>query len=246
MKHILALAILHFASVASAQVLTPGFAEKAKNAPTPKLKVLLISGSLEYKSDESLDAFQKQIEANYPVECVRAYRKADNDIPGLDALDTCDVAVFFTRRSTIDGAQLERIKKYAASGKPIVGIRTSSHGFQKYLEMDTEVFGGSYGGHFKVGPKAEIKVVGDHPILTGFKPFDSTGSLYKNPMNAKDVTVLLTGSILDHSEPIAWVREYKGGRVFYTSLGHPDDFKNEHFVRMLTNAIFWTAKREAK
>ena len=46
-------------------------------------KVLLVSGSLEYKSDESLAEFQKYLEANYPVECVRAFRKTDKDIcPG--------------------------------------------------------------------------------------------------------------------------------------------------------------------
>jgi type 1 glutamine amidotransferase len=32
--------------------------------------------------------------------------------------------------------------------------------------------------------------------------------------------------------------------VFYTSLGHPDDFKDESFVRLLTNAVFWTAKKD--
>ena len=25
---------------------------------------------------------------------------------------------------------------------------------------------------------------------------------------------------------------------------HPDDFKDENFVRMLTNALFWTAKKD--
>ena len=55
-----------------------------------KLKVLLVSGSLEYKSDESLAAFQKYLEANYPVECVRAFRKTDDDLPGLEHLETCD------------------------------------------------------------------------------------------------------------------------------------------------------------
>ena len=27
-------------------------------------------------------------------------------------------------------------------------------------------------------------------------------------------------------------------------LVHPDDFKNDGFVRMLTNAVFWTVKRD--
>ena len=213
-----------------------------------KLKVLLISGSLEYKSDESLADFQKYIEANYAVECMRAFRKTDDDIPGLEALDACDVAVFFTRRLTIKGEQLERIKKYATSGKPIVAIRTASHGFQNWLEMDKEVLGGNYKGHFGAGPKCEVTIpdsARNHPVLQGVKPYASTGSLYKNPDISKDVTLLMNGAIPKQLEPITWVREYKSGRVFYTSLGHPDDFKNESFVRMLVNAIYWTAKREA-
>ncbi|MCE9531677.1 MAG: ThuA domain-containing protein [Planctomycetes bacterium] len=221
---------------------------KKKAEPGPKkLKVLLISGSLEYKSDDSLAAFQKYLEANYPVECSRAFRKADDDIPGLEGLETCDVAVFFTRRLTVKGEQLERIKKYATSGKPIVAIRTASHGFQNWLAMDKEVLGGNYKNHYKDGPKCEIKIADkgkEHPILQGVKPWASTGSLYLNPDINKDVTLLMTGSIPDHTEPITWVRENKGGRVFYTSLGHPDDFKEDSFKRMLVNAIFWTAKRD--
>jgi type 1 glutamine amidotransferase len=217
-------------------------------APRKKLKVLLISGSLEYKSDESLADFQKHLEEHYAVECTRAFRKTDIDLPGLEALDQCDVAIFFTRRLTIEGEQLERVKKYALSGKPIIGIRTASHGFQKWLDMDKEVLGGSYKNHYGQGLKCEIAVVESgkkHPILNGVKPFATAGGLYKNPDIAKDTTVLLQGTIPEHTEPVAWVREYKGGRIFYTSLGHPDDFQNESFIRMLTNAVFWTTRTEA-
>jgi type 1 glutamine amidotransferase len=221
---------------------------KAANLPASnKLKVLLISGSLEYKSDETLAGLQKHLEANYPVECSRAFRKTDDDVPGLEALETCDVAVIFTRRLTIKGEQLERVKKYAQAGKPIVAIRTASHGFQNWLAMDKEIFGGNYSNHNKEGPKCEVKIVDgakEHPVLKGVAAYASSGSLYKNPDINKDVTVLLTGEIPGDTEPIAWVREHNGGRVFYTSLGHPDDFKNESFVRMLTNAIFWTAKQD--
>jgi type 1 glutamine amidotransferase len=211
------------------------------------LKVLLISGSLEYKSDDSLAAFQKHLEEHYPVECLRAFRKTDEDLPGLDQLDKCDVAVFFTRRLKIDGEQLERIKKYAQSGKPIVAIRTASHGFQNWLAMDKEVLGGDYQNHYgqDLRPETKLTEAGEkHPVLAGVKPFKATGGLYKNPAVAKDVTVLMTGTIPDHTEPVTWVREHKGGRVFYTSLGHPDDFKDANFVRMLTNAVFWTAKKD--
>ena len=38
----------------------------------------------------------------------------------------------------------------------------------------------------------------------------------KNPRIAADVKVLLTGTIPGHTEPVAWTRNYNGGRVFYT------------------------------
>jgi type 1 glutamine amidotransferase len=85
-----------------------------------------------------------------------------------------------------------------------------------------------------------------HPILAGLKPFTSAGSLYKNTGLARDVELLLTGTIPKHSEPVAWTRTLKGGRVFYTSLGHPRDFKDDNFRRLLTNALFWTAKRTSQ
>jgi putative membrane-bound dehydrogenase-like protein len=227
----------------------PAPAKPGEKPALPKmLTVLLISGSVEYKSDDSLAAFEKYLQTNHPINCVRAFRKTDEDLPGLEWLDKCDVAVFFTRRLKITGEQLDRVKKYATSGKPIVAIRTASHGFQNWLDMDKEVLGGDYKGHFGHEQRPDVKLTeaGEkHPVLKGVKPYQATGGLYKNPAVAKDVTVLMTGEIpKEKTEPVTWVREYKGGRVFYTSLGHPDDFKDENFQRMLMNAIFWTAKKE--
>lgn len=215
-----------------------------------KLKVCIVSGSFEYKSDNSLAALKKHLEANYPVECVLVSAKSDKDaaLSGLENLETCDVAIFFTRRLQIDGDSLELVKKYVKSGKPIVGIRTASHGFQKWLEMDKDVLGGDYKGHFGAGV-ADVKLIEkwkDHPILRGVKPFKTNGSLYKNPNVASDVTVILQGYMGKESEPVAWIRTQDGRRVFYTSLGHPDDFKDENFIRLLTNGLAWAAKTEWK
>lgn len=211
------------------------------------LQVCLVSGSLEYKSDDSLSAFQTFLEKDYPVRCSRAFATSEADLPGLENLDRCDCAILFTRRLTIDGNPLERIKRYAASGKPLIGLRTASHGFQNWLAMDKEVFGGDYRGHYGNALKPRIDAVEsarEHPILAGFQPFTSGGSLYKNPQVAPDVMVLLTGTIPQHTEPVAWTRLHCGGKVFYTSLGHPDDFRQPSFLRLLVNALAWTTGRK--
>jgi putative membrane-bound dehydrogenase-like protein len=212
------------------------------------LKVCLVSGALEYNSDASLAAFQDFLEKHYNVRCTRAFRKSDTDLPGLENLETCDVMLLFTRRLQITGGQLERVKKYCRSGKPIVAVRTASHAFQNWLALDKEVLGGNYDNHYPEGPPCRIEVVPtarQHAILKGFTPYESVASLYKNTGLAKDVEVLLTGSIPGHTEPLAWTRLHNGGRVFYTSLGHPRDFANASFRRLLTNALFWTAGRNS-
>jgi putative membrane-bound dehydrogenase-like protein len=213
--------------------------------PAP-LKVCLVSGALEYDSDASLAALQEYLEKNYPVRCTRAFRRSDTDLPGLENLETCDVMLLFTRRLKITGEQLERVKKYCRLGKPIVAVRTASHAFQNWLALDREVLGGNYHNHYDPGPPCRIEVVPaakGHPILKGFTPYPSVASLYKNTGVAKDVELLLTGSIPGHTEPLAWTRLHNGGRVFYTSLGHPQDFANPSFRRLLVNALFWTAGR---
>jgi putative membrane-bound dehydrogenase-like protein len=225
----------------------PPSAKQPAKKDNKMLKVCLISGAVEYDSDKSLAAFQEYLEKNYNVQCSRAFRKADDDLPGLENLDTCDVILLFARRLTIKGEQLDRIKKYCTSGKPVVAVRTASHAFQNWLALDKEVFGGDYQNHYSDKLKTKVKIVErakDHPILASFKPFESVGSLYKNPNIAKDAEVLLTGDNGEQTEPIAWTRTYKGGRIFYTSLGHQKDFENENFKRMLVNALFWTTKKE--
>lgn len=235
-------------AVACAIVLVPVQRAHAEDRATPEpLKVCLVSGSLEYESDKTLSAFQEYVESRYPVVCSRAFYREIDDLPGLEALDDCDVMVLFTRRMELKGEQLQRIKNYCLSGRPIVGVRTASHAIQTWLELDREILGGNYRGHYGNELKTHISIVdgaADHPILRGFEPFVSDGSLYRNQGVADDVEVLLEGSIPDHTEPIAWTREYKGARIFYTSLGHQHDFENEGFRRMLVNALFWTTHRE--
>jgi type 1 glutamine amidotransferase len=217
-------------------------------AEAKPLKVCLVSGSLEYNSNDSLSAFQQYLEANYQAQCSRAFIEGNDEehLPGLENLADCDVMLLFTRRLKLSGEQLERFKSYCLAGKPIVGVRTASHAIQSWLDLDKEVLGGNYHGHYGEGPETEIKIVQrakGHPVLAGVQPFRSAGSLYKNAGLAGDDEILMTGANPQATEPITWTRTYKGARIFYTSLGHPRDFTEQSFRRLLVNALFWTAGR---
>ncbi len=212
------------------------------------LNVCLISGAPRYESDASLAAFKQYLEANHHVKCTLIKAPDKEHLPGLDALDTCDVALFFTRRMKIKGEPLERIKTYCRSGKPVVAVRTASHGFQNWLAFDKEILGGNYSSHFKEGPTTTTSVCDqgkNHRILHRVGKLKSRSSLYKTAPLAEGCVCLLNGTTpkSQGAQPVAWAREVNGGRVFYTSLGGQEDFQNASFKRMLANALFWATKR---
>jgi len=212
------------------------------------LKVCLVSGSLEYNSNESLAEFQKYLESRYKAECSRAFVEGENisNLPGLENLDTCDVMLLFTRRLKLEGEQLERFKRYCLAGRPIVGVRTASHAVQSWLELDKEVLGGNYHSHYSSKDETDVRVVDSakgHPLLAGVSGWRSAGSLYKNQGLARDNLILLTGQNSEATEPVTWARTYKGARIFYTSLGAQQDFEEASFNNLLVNALFWTAGR---
>ena len=67
-----------------------------------------------------------------------------------------------------------------------------------------------------------------------------TGNIYVvAPLLDKGATVLLTLKAGIRIEPIAWTRIANGSRVFYMSLGYPDDFETRHFRNLLINSIRW-------
>lgn len=233
-----------------------GCASPGAGVENSPLKVCLVSGSNEYRSDVSLSEFQSYLETHFNVQCTllkaqgRLNRRGEyGELPGLEALDDSDVVLFFSRRITIQGDQLERIKKYCEAGRPIVAVRTASHGFQNWLEFDRVVLGGNYQGHYgetKSPATYSPAVTQFHPLLEGVGVIQSLYTLYKNDPVAEDTQVLMTGSTVDGTQPAAWTRLHNGGRVFYTSIGGLEDFKNPSFMRLLVNALFWTARREVE
>jgi type 1 glutamine amidotransferase len=212
------------------------------------LKVCILSGCPTYNSETSLPPFQDWLETNYNVRCTRVVRQAVDNLPGLEQLDDCDVALVFFKRMELKGDQLERFKRYVTSGRPLVAVRTASHAVQTWLAFDREVLGGNYQMHYPKGPVTTVEIIADsknHPILAGVEITQVGEPLYKNRGHAADVQVLLRGAIPgEPGEDVAWAREYKGGRIFYTSLGSEETFQQPGFRRMLTNALFWTTSRE--
>jgi type 1 glutamine amidotransferase len=218
-----------------------------------KPKIVFIAGEYEYKSKETLPPFASELGREFAVETVMLQRPNDEkvqSIPGLEALREADLAVLFVRRMTLPERELAEIRKYLDAGKPLVALRTSSHAFENWKEFDKEVLGGNYQGHHGNKLKTTVKVIDDaqrDPLLNGVSGFLSEGSLYQTTPLRQKARILLTGTVEGHPpEPVAWTHEYKGGRIFYTSLGHPNDFKQESFKRLLRNGIEWALREPLK
>ncbi|MBM3831513.1 MAG: hypothetical protein FJ406_13400 [Verrucomicrobia bacterium] len=230
--------------------LSLGLAAAPAKAPT----IVLVSGEFEYKSAETLPVLKGKLEAQFGAKCVYLARPADpktQTIAGLEALDTADLAIIYIRRMTLPEEQLAHFKKFAASGKPIIGLRTASHAFENWKEWDREVLGGNYQNHHNNKLATTVRVAPDaanHPILQGVaKEFASPGSLYRNDPLPPGATVLLTGSVEGKpAEPVAWTRSHDGAAVFYTSLGHPGEFGTESFDRLMLNAVKWALAQPVK
>ena len=207
--------------------------------------ILLISGETEYQSASTLPAFRKFLEERHGFNCFYLELDKTNRIRGLELLDKADLLVLFVRRTTLPEEQLGRIKNYLDSGKPLIALRTSSHGFENWKEFDREVLGGNYHNHHPDKIPAIVHAGQDalkHPILKNVpREFEAAGSLYKTSPVATNATVLLVGSISNAPpEPVAWTHSYRGGKIFYTSLGHSKDFENPAFRQLLVNAIHWS------
>ena len=228
-------------------LLTAVFLAVKLHAAAPPV-IVLVSGEEEYHSAETLPAFAKFLETNQNCKtiCLRRELKPDT-IAGLEALERADLLILFARRMTLPDEQLKKFQNYFASGKPVIGLRTASHAFQNWLVFDKEVLGGNYQNHYgkELLPKiARHPAAMRHPILRGVpETFVTAGSLYRNTPLQTNTTVLLTGSIPDHTEPVAWTHDRPSARIFYTSLGHEKDFEDEAFRRLLVNAIQWALNK---
>jgi nicotinamidase-related amidase/type 1 glutamine amidotransferase len=231
-----------------------------------KRKVVMVIGDDEYKTEVSLPAFAKSdLEPlGFEVAVVHADSNDKNSFPGLvEALDGADVLLVSVRRRTPPKEQLDAIRAHVAAGKAVVGIRTASHawslrnsaenetlakqGLDSWTTFDGEVLGGNYTGHHGDGPATVIGPTdfgSGHQILRGvdLQALTGHGSLYQVSPLGSSAEAILIGSIPgQRQEPVAWIHHTPSkGRVFYTSLGHLEDFESPAFRKLLANGLMWT------
>ena len=221
--------------------------------------IVFLIAEREYQTDKTLPDFWKQYVRDGKSSFVYADPNDPNKLIGSEAVDTADLLFVSVRRRTLPPQQLNRIRQYVQAGKPVIGIRTASHafclrnkepedGFAAWPEFDRTVFGGNYTNHYKNSLIATIQRVKPSStsaefLLSGIQqlPVTSGGSLYCVSPIEEQAELVLEGVVEGHApEPVAWTfLRTDGGKSFYTSLGHVDDFRGPVLPRLLLNAIEW-------
>lgn len=257
--------------------------------------IVFVTGDEEYRSEESMPMLAKlaKREIGAKVTVLHALDSTGfidpnrtDHIAGLEALQTADLMVMFTRFRNLPENELKYITNYVESGRPMVGFRTTTHAFMykndttlgKIYNEDwpSKVFGQqwiTHHGHFDDGkfPVTEISIKSgeeNNPILNGFTPVHAYSWLYHVDggdwkLNGDSEPILMGHSTKSQHQidgnldkypldnPVAWTKSYTGtsgkkARVFFTTLGHPYDFKLPEVRKIALNGIFWALGKESK
>ena len=174
--------------------------------------IVFVAGEREYRSEESLPALAKILAKHHGFRCTVLFALADDGtiepqgphLKGLDILEDADLLFIFARFLNLPDQEMAHVDAYVQSGKPIIGIRTSTHAFRipegpwkKYdSTSDEKGCEGGFGrqvlgetwvthngdNHVQSTRLAPLFHQKEHPVLTGVGEMHvQTGSYLTSP-----------------------------------------------------------------
>ncbi|WP_232835051.1 ThuA domain-containing protein [Pleomorphovibrio marinus] len=217
---------------------------KGEDGPGKGKKIVLISGDDEYRSEEGLPMLGKILAKHHGFDCtvlfpidpstnevVPNYQK---NIPGLSHLETADLVIMLIRFRELPDEQMKHIDDYVQAGKPIIGLRTSTHAFNFGKESKSsyshyhwqsnkpgwekgfgrrilgETWVAHHGNHGVEGTRALLDGLAyedKHPILKGIKDIWVPSDVYTIKEIGDDATVLVHGIPTEGMQadtPLVW------------------------------------------
>ncbi len=176
----------------------------------------------------------------------------DKSILTSSSMQTYDALVFgtgFTRTSRQEDGTVKRepdltpeqengLFNFVAGGKGLVGM----HGTAWWIGgRAVDLIGGHANWH-PPGLTFTVNIADtDHPTMQGINDFEVTDEIYISA-HEPQLQILATAEWHNKAHPMAWVKEYGQGRVFYTTLGHTaETFKQPAMGQMMVQAARWAA-----
>jgi len=196
--------------------------------------IVFVTGDEEYRSEEAMPQLAKILATHHGFKCTVLFAinketgaidpdTVDN-IPGLEALQTADLMVIFTRFRELPDEEMKYIVDYVDSGKPILGLRTATHAFNyrknrkspyaKYSSRN-RVWRGGFGRrvlgetwiahHGDHGTESTRGIIAegmeDHPIVRGCEDIWGPTDVYEVRKLSGDSKPLVMGRVLRGMTP---------------------------------------------
>ncbi len=156
-----------------------------------------------------------------------------------------------TTGDVLDAAQQSAFEDYIEAGGGYAGVHAASD-----TEYTWSWYGGLVGSYFNGHPANQTATVDvadrAHPSTSHlperWERFDEWYNFQGNPRGKVHVLATLDESTYDPGggmgadHPIAWCHYYRGGRSWYTGMGHTNEsFQDPAFRRHLAGGILWAA-----
>ena len=213
------------------------------SAPGPrKIEVLFLGHhSLHHNSEKYLPVLAGAL-ANKGINFTYSTNLTDLN---PDNLAKFDALMIYANHDSISLDQEQALLDFVAGGKGFLPIHCASYCFRnsdKYVEL----VGAQFKSHGTGTFRAEI-INAEHPVTSGYQPFESWDETYVSHRHNPDRTVLMERADSASREPWTWVRNYGKGRVFYTASGHDlRTWDHPGFQELLLRAIIWAVGDEVR
>ncbi len=138
--------------------------------------------------------------------------------------------------------RIKRIEFFCRGGGSLVAVRAMHAEIAGWSSFAEEVLGGRQpsGQRCRLLEVQRSESAWHHPVVQGVEAMIAEGEVYSGPRFSPETRVLLTAESNHRVQPVAWTKRYEGGRVFCTTLGLDDDFREPSFLRLISNAVHWT------
>src|SRR5262245_44660894 len=181
-----------------------------------------------------------------------AFKTDGSPASGGPSLSNVDGIFFLGHREIdINAKQRAELLAFVRNGHGFVAAHTGLTAFESWPEFG-ERLGGQYDGHLYTGPARVINEQPGFPAIKHFAAeFDYSDEFYKAKTFSRDkIDVLLrfnpasvSGATFakDGDYPLAWVKKYGQGRVFYGSFSHATDLWDRRDIQLMyLEAIKWS------
>ena len=207
----------------------PGLHFAGKEGPGKGKKIVLIAGDEEYRSEEALPMLAKILSQKHGFDTTVLFSidpekgfidpNQSSNTPGTEALADADLLIISLRFRDLPPAQTAPITAFLNAGKPVIGLRTSTHAFAGKMEDGGWTYGdwqkggfglkilgetwvAHHGGHKTEGARGVIEEASAaHAVLRSVKDVFAPSDVYtvKNLTGAE--TVLMRGAVTETLDP---------------------------------------------